>query len=271
MSANESIAAVFERIALDLIDEPDIAMRQSFGETEMDDLANSIAAHGLFQPIGVARRGDRFVIGFGHRRFIAHIRAGMGTILCRIFPEGTPLELMKTIENSVREDVNPADEALYYKALLDGMPVADTDKLAAMVGRKRQLVEIRLALLSGYPAVFESLQKGAINQAVAQEFNRYKTEAEMLPHLDAAIKGGVRASQVRQWRTNLELLGNYYPTADTAGEPLPPGQGPAVPAMSCCVCGGTKDPYNLEFLYIHRGGPCAEMIANVLARFKGEE
>jgi ParB/RepB/Spo0J family partition protein len=261
--------ADFRQVAIDLIDEPDIAMRQQLDDAKLEELIESIRAHGLLQPIGIVTRGERFVIAWGHRRYIAHRGLGADTILARIFPEGTNPELAKVHENEVREDVNPADQAVYYKQILEQHCGNDTVKLAAMVGRKLSFVEQRLNLVLGYPEVFEALRSGQITMAVAQELNKYADRGWMLTHLDAVLRGGANASQVRQWRAELErnplLLGEPDPNA-----PAPAGfQAAPAPTMECAVCGQSHDPYNLEFMYIHRGGPCRNLLDRALNRLGG--
>ena len=271
MSAEAPVATGFREVELALIDEPDIAMRASFGAREMEDLVESMRIHGLLQPIGIVMRGERYEIGWGHRRSIAASRLGWERITARVFPAGTSLEAAKCAENSDREDVNPADEAEYFQRLLDSDECGgDVMKLCALVRRKESLVQERLDLFRGYQEVFLALKDGQINQSVAKELNRYKDHGFMLTHLQAAIDGGAKASQVRRWRTDLERMGNFYNDTPAEGGDVPAGQSAAPPPMACFVCDGDKDPSNLEFIYIHRGGPCVELLRNFLARMRGE-
>ena len=271
MTTEAPVATGFREVELALVDEPDNAMRASFDPRAMEDLVESMREHGLLQPIGIVMRGERYEIGWGHRRSIAAARLGWERITARVFPAGTSLEAAKCAENSDREDVNPADEAEYFQRLLDSEECGgDVLKLCTLVRRKESLVQERLDLLRGFLAVFAALKDGQINQSVAKELNRYKDEAFMLTHLQAAIDGGAKASQVRRWRTDLERSGNFYNDPVPSGEDVPAGQYAAPPPMECICCGGTKDPSNLEFIYIHRGGPCADLLQNFLARMRGE-
>jgi ParB family chromosome partitioning protein len=265
-------APVFDLVLMELIDEPTVAMRKTFDEEALDELTGSIRVYGVLEPIGLVPNGDRFTISYGHRRFIASIRAGRTHIPAMIHTAGADAEeAMKNHENAFREDVNPADEAEYFRHVLNTPACGgDVMKLAGIVGRKQSFVEDRLDLLRGYPEVFAALQAKQITLNVAKEFNKYKDPGFMLTHLDAAIKGGVRASQVRRWRTELEARGNFYPNTNGDGDPLPASQAAPAPKMFCVVCEGDQDPYNLEFVYVHRGGPCAQMLSNLIARLRGE-
>lgn len=271
MNDTETVSTGFREIDLASVDEPDNAMRASFDPRAMDDLVESMRTHGLLQPIGVVIRGDRYEIGWGHRRSIAAFRLGWQRITARVFPAGTSLEAAKCAENSDREDVNPADEAEYFQRLLESEECGgDVMKLCQLVRRKETLVQERLDLFRGYEEVFAALKDGQINQSVAKELNRYKDHGFMLTHLQAAIDGGAKASQVRRWRTDLEKFGNFYNDAGTPDSATEPGQSAPPPAMECLVCQGASDPHNLEFVYIHRGGPCARILDNFIQTMTGK-
>lgn len=269
MTVEAPVATGFRDVEIALIDEPDNAMRASFDPTAMEDLVDSMRTHGLLQPIGIVIRGGRFEIGWGHRRSIAAFRLGWERITARVFPEGTSLEAAKNAENSDREDVNPADEAEYFQRLLASDECGgDVMRLVTLVRRKESYVQDRLDLLRGYKEVFAALKNAQINQSVAKELNRYKDHAFMLTHLSAAIDGGAKASQVRRWRTDLERMGNFYNDTPVADGDTPAGPVALPPPMECIVCNGSKDPSNLEFIYIHRSGPCADLLLNFIARMR---
>lgn len=255
----------FQEIDIALIDEPDNAMRTRFDQHAMEDLADSIRDNGLIQPIAVVRSGGRYRVAAGHRRSIACVLAGLATVPAMVYPENTPLEeVIKNHENSRREKVNAADEAQYFKRLLDEKCGGDVNRLAGIVGERLSYVEGRLDLLRGYPEVFEALQEGHISITAAIELNRYKDHGFMLSHLRAAIQTGARATQISRWRTDLEKMFEQCPQPDVqpgSAAPLPSSQ---APTMSCVVCGESHDPYNLEFIYIHRGGPCRKILDRAL-------
>jgi ParB family chromosome partitioning protein len=253
------------RVAIDLVDEPDITMRQSFDPGALDELVDSIRAVGIIQPLALVRTGERFRVAAGHRRAIAAVLAGCAEVPANVYPEGTPIEeVLKNHENTRREKVNPGDEALYFKRLLDERCAGDTQRLAGLVGEKQGYVEGRLDLLRGWPEVLDALRARTISVTAALEFNRYKDHGFMLSHLKAAIQSGAKASQIARWRSDLERMLDENPNVPTDLPPLPAGQAPAPRVIACCVCGESHDPYNLEFMYIHRGGPCAKILERAL-------
>lgn len=259
-------------VPLLLVDEPDIAMRETFDPSAMDELIESIQSHGVIEAVVLIRNGERFRIAAGHRRSIAAVAAGLELIPASVYPEGTPTEeALKNHENAFREEVNAAQEALYFERILNEQCDGDVMRLCGRVGRKQSYVEGRLDLLRGYPEVLAALREARITVSVARALNRYKDAGFMKSHLASAIETGAKATQVDRWRTDIERMVEQYPQPDDGGAPLPKGQPMEPPKMCCAVCGGSKDPYNLEFMYVHRGGPCADMLDRFLTRMAGGE
>lgn len=262
----------FMDVNLDLVDSPDDAMRQTFDPTKLEELIDSIRQTGLINPPSLVRAGERYRVVEGHRRTVACVAAGLPVIPAKVYPEGTPNEeVLKNHENAFREDVNAAEEAVYFNKLLETKCGGDVMKLCGLTGRKQSYVEGRLDLLRGYPDVLQALIEGRISVSVARELNRYKDESWMKPHLETAMVSGAKATQVAHWRTDLERNLAQYPQVESDGSAAPAGQPMEPPKMSCAVCGGSKDPYNLEFMYVHRGGPCMEMLDRFLTRMAGGE
>jgi ParB/RepB/Spo0J family partition protein len=253
-----------------LIDEPDNPMRETFDPQKMDELIQSIKEVGLIQPPSLIRTNGRFRVAAGHRRCLAASAAGLEKIHALVYPEGTPTEeALKNHENAFREDVNPAQEALYFQNQLEHQCGNDVLRLCGVVGRKQGYVEGRLNLLRGYPEVFEALRQGRITVAVALEFNKYKDHGHMLAHLDTAIVSGAKSTQVQRWRIDLERNMAMCAPVETPDGAMPAGQSIEPPRMACIVCESSADPYNLEFAYIHRGGPCPELLKRALDRLAG--
>lgn len=260
-----------KKIPLTLIDEPAITMRQTFDEEGLMELADSIRKYGLLQPAGLRQRGDRYVIIFGHRRFVASTLAGKETMRSLIFPEDvSDEEAMKAAENIEREDVNPADEAKYYAELLEKKCDGNIDRLAGMTGRKIAYLESRLEFLRGDPDVLAAMAATGITMAVARELNRVKDKGYRMSYLRSAIETGATASSVRNWRLDYEKNERYLLTGKTAEDvPVAPGQY-SIPNIACVCCGMDQDPGNLEIVYIHRGGPCAQMLKRFMRATRGE-
>ncbi len=116
----------------------------------LDDLARSIKAQGVIQPIVVRPVGDRFHIIAGERRWRAAMKAGLlrVPVVVRDVASGEERSLleMALIENIQREDLNPIEEALAYRRLADQFQLTQED-IAVAVGRDRATVANHLRLL----------------------------------------------------------------------------------------------------------------------------
>jgi len=249
-------------IPLSLIDEPEIAMRDSMDEVGLDELARSMASLGLLQAIGVLRTGDRYRIIYGHRRFLAAGRLNWPTIDAKIFPDGTDIEeAAKSAENDEREDVNPGSQALYYAELLEKKCGGDVDRLCDLIRKNRSYVDSRLELLRD-PEVLDAVRRGEINQAVARELLKVSDRGYRRQYLDAAVRGGAKAPMVRQWRQDHERFAAMQTPADGTSDgtatPAAPVQ-PAASIMRCDYCGSDDTPQDMELIYRHRG--CSQTLA----------
>jgi len=94
--------------------------RKSFDEEKLEALSDSIKEHGVIQPIIVTKNGDFYLIVAGERRWRAAKKAGIKKIpvIVRDYDDLAVREIA-LIENLQREDLNPIEEALGYRALMD--------------------------------------------------------------------------------------------------------------------------------------------------------
>jgi ParB family chromosome partitioning protein len=123
--------------------------RRNFDEAELADLAQSIQAHGIVQPVVARPLGDtgRFEIIAGERRWRAAQRAGLAEVplIVRDVNDRTALELA-IVENVQRTDLNPVEEALGYQQLIEEHSYTQAD-LGQVVGKSRSHVANTLRLL----------------------------------------------------------------------------------------------------------------------------
>lgn len=123
-------------VGVDMIDANPDQPRKHFDEAALRELAASIQAEGLMQPITVTPRAGRYMIVAGERRWRAHQIAGLKTIDCMIekMDEATVM-IRAIVENAIRRDVSPIEEAVAFQRCLDmGMTV---DELAERLGMKQ--------------------------------------------------------------------------------------------------------------------------------------
>jgi ParB family chromosome partitioning protein len=137
-------------------------------ETRLDELAQSIRANGIIQPIVVRRAGDRFEIIAGERRWRAAVLAGIlrVPVVVRDVPDEKLLEVA-LIENIQREDLNPIEEAGAYRRLAADFSLTQ-EQIAERVGKDRASVANYLRLLRLPEEVRAELSSGRLSMGHAR-------------------------------------------------------------------------------------------------------
>lgn len=145
--------------------------RAQVDDVRLQDLAQSIKANGVIQPIVVRALGDRFQIIAGERRWRAAKLAGLlrVPIVVRDVAAGEDKSLlqMALVENIQREDLNPIDEALAYRRLADEFALTQED-IAAAVGKDRTSVANYLRLLKLPDEVRTEVASGRLSMGHAR-------------------------------------------------------------------------------------------------------
>jgi ParB family transcriptional regulator, chromosome partitioning protein len=150
-------------IDIDLISPNPQQPRTYFEEAKLEELAQSIRANGLVQPIVVRRSGDRYEIVAGERRWRAAQRAGLrkiGAVVKDVADEKL-LELA-LIENIQRQELNPIEEALAYRNLIENLGLTQ-EEVAERVGKDRTLVATSMRLLKLPERVQDLIVQGTLS------------------------------------------------------------------------------------------------------------
>jgi ParB family transcriptional regulator, chromosome partitioning protein len=139
--------------------------RRRFDEEALQALAASLAKRGVLQPVLVRpRRGDRFELVAGERRWRAAQIAGLDTIPALVGDHGDAESLeLALIENMAREDLSPIEEARACAALVEELGLTRED-VGRRVGRSRVAVSNLLRLLDLPDDAIELLQQGALTE-----------------------------------------------------------------------------------------------------------
>jgi ParB family transcriptional regulator, chromosome partitioning protein len=145
--------------------------RLMLDDARLGELAESIKANGIIQPILVRRTDNTYRIIAGERRWRAAQRAGLlkVPVVIRDVPEGSERQLLELalVENLQRENLNPVDEALAYQRLADEFGLTQ-DQIAAAVGKDRTSVANYLRLLRLPDEVRGDLASGALSMGHAR-------------------------------------------------------------------------------------------------------
>ncbi|MGH2559756.1 MAG: ParB/RepB/Spo0J family partition protein [Thermomicrobiales bacterium] len=178
--------------------------------TEMDGgkleaLVESIRTHGVIQPLLVKQSTDdsRYVLIAGERRWRAARLAGLRSVPI-VVKDAAPQAMLELalVENVVRADLSPLEEAAAYRQLVDDFGLTQAD-VAKRVGRSRVSVTNTLRLLSAPDGVQTALTLGQITEGHARALLGLPSAADQLALLDSLISRGwtVRQTEaaVRRW------------------------------------------------------------------------
>ena len=151
------------RIPVDLVEPNPFQPRMSFDPEALQELADSIRTFGLIQPITVRRKGDKYQIISGERRYRASVMAGMDMIPAYIRDASDQGMLERAIvENIPRENLDPIEVALSYQRLMEECHLTQ-EQLADRVGKKRASVANQLRLLRLPAKVQHDLKVGLVS------------------------------------------------------------------------------------------------------------
>jgi len=257
-------------IPLEAIDPPAESIRQHIPEDLLDELAESMRAVGMIEPMVVEKTGERYRIIAGHRRFLAARRVPLVHVQVVVRDDAAiATQAVQVHENIIRLDMTPAEEArLFQKIYVE--EGEDIEKVAARVRLGVGYVDKRLALLAGDPLVLEALDKGEISIGVAEALNSVKHQAMRRERLDAAVRGGATVALARRWAAELNGLAAIQlpENQQSPVAPADPGYQPVANSLSCWFCEGNHDLHLLRMVQMHES--CIKA-ADALLRKIGRE
>ena len=173
--------------------------RKEFSEEAMRELADSIAQHGVLQPLLVRPLlSGGYQIVAGERRWRASRMAGLATVPALI-RELTDSEVMQIalIENLQREDLKPLEEAQGYQALMEEFGFTQ-DEISKSVGKSRPAVTNALRLLNLPEAVRGMLARGDLSAGHARTLLSFKDEATMLAAAKRVVAEGLSVRELEK-------------------------------------------------------------------------
>jgi ParB family chromosome partitioning protein len=212
----ETLPADVGTVILELpIDQVDIGPNVRVSVEAIDELAASIAAHGVLQPIKVRPEGGRWVVVWGQRRLLASRQAGLERIPAIVADHADPADqiaIEQLVENLHRADLPPLDRARAMRLVVDaGTSQAD---LARELGLHPSTIANDLGLLEAPAAIQASIEKGDLTPAHAKAFKGLapKTQLEIAKQV---IRDGTSAHATEElvqrhksneeWQRNRQL------------------------------------------------------------------
>lgn len=165
--------------------------RQQFDDGSIAELADSIRQHGLIQPIVVRPMGAGYQIVAGERRWRACRMLGQNEVsaIIRDFTDEETAQIA-LIENIQREDLNPIEEAMAYRSLMEEHGMTQ-EQLSKAVGKSRSAIANSVRLLNLPEPVVEMLKKREISAGQAKAIASAGTEDDMVSLAKDAAAGKI--------------------------------------------------------------------------------
>ena len=172
--------------------------RKNFDDDSLEELANSIKADGVIQPIVVRKVGDKYEIIAGERRFRASKLAGLEKvpIVVKNVSDRKARELA-LVENIQREDLNPIEEAISLKTLMEEYKLTQQE-LSDIVGKSRSYIANNLRLLNLSDYIKDYLIRGELSPSQGRTLLSLETEEERKKYLDKLLVKEVNIRDVEK-------------------------------------------------------------------------
>lgn len=173
--------------------------RKSFDEDTLSELAQSIADHGIIQPLLVRPIADGgYQLVAGERRWRAARLAGLTEVpvVIRELSEDEVM-VLSLIENLQREDLNPIEEALGLQKLMETFAVSQ-EQTAEKVGKSRPAIANSLRLLKLPAEIINFVSQGKISAGHARSLLAFEQETDMLETANLILSKGISVREVER-------------------------------------------------------------------------
>jgi len=185
-------------LAVDLIDPNPFQPRSTFNSAHLQELVESVKMHGVLEPLVVTRRDGRYELIAGERRLRASKLAGLKTVpvIVKEFVDDRMKLELALIENIQRADLNPIEEAIAYKQLMDEFGLTQDD-VGVRVGKSRPTVANSVRLLKLPLEIQTALREQVVTAGQVRALISIEDPAEQLALFKKIVSGDLssRASE----------------------------------------------------------------------------
>ncbi len=189
--------------------------RSDFDQEKLDELAQSIKEHGIIQPIVVRHVEGKYQIVAGERRWRAAQIAGLEKVpvVVKEMDDASMMQ-MALIENVQREDLNPMEEALAYKRLMEEFELKQ-DEVASRVGKSRSAVANSVRLLNLPEEVQNLVSQGNISSGHARALLGLASKDMVIKLAERIVSKGLSVRQVEEIIKDMHRLSSSTTTTVT--------------------------------------------------------
>lgn len=171
--------------------------RKQFDEEKLEELSKSIQTYGVIQPIIVTKKGNKYFIIAGERRFRASKKANLKKIpvIVRNDLSTRQIDEIALIENIQRQDLNPIEEAKAYKRLIEEYDITQ-EALAEKLGKSRPVISNTIRLLNLQPEIQTYVEEGRLSSGHARTLLGLKDKTLQLRFAKAACDKQISVRQL---------------------------------------------------------------------------
>jgi len=186
------------QIDIDLLEPSPYQPRTRFREEALEELARSIQASGIIQPLVVRQIGKKFELIAGERRWRAAQRAGLKSVtaIVRQVPDELALE-MTLVENIQREDLNAIEQARAFERLMDEFNVTQ-EAVAERTGKDRATVANAIRLLKLEPTIQDWIEEGKLTAGHGRALLAVSDPQLRMRYAQRAARGGLTVRQIER-------------------------------------------------------------------------
>jgi ParB family transcriptional regulator, chromosome partitioning protein len=196
--ARENASFGPQEIDIDLIEPSPYQPRTRFREEALEELARSIQASGIIQPIVVRPVGSRFQLIAGERRWRAAQRAGLRKVAAIVRQVADELALeMTLVENIQREDLNAMEAARAFERLMDEFRLTQ-ESVAERTGKDRTTVANAIRLLKLEPTIQDWIEEGKLTAGHGRALLAILDPQLRMRYAQRASRGGLTVRQIER-------------------------------------------------------------------------